>query len=91
MAEYDFYGGVDESAEQSQRRGPQGAYATSLIVAGALAALTIIEYFVGTADSFLFFSSTVVPLVVLALLKAALIVNYYMHITRIWTTEEDGH
>lgn len=89
MSEYDFYGNVDEGATQSTHS--QGAYATSLTVAFALAALTVIEYFIGTADSFLFFSSTAVPLIVIALVKAALIVNFYMHITRIWTTEEDGH
>jgi cytochrome c oxidase subunit IV len=89
MTEYDFYGSVDENVEPSQR--PGGAYATSLVVAAALAILTVLEFFIAGFDEFLFFSSNVIPLVVIALLKAALIVNYYMHITRIWTTEEDGH
>lgn len=87
MAEYDFY----QEVEESPKREPLTGYFLSLAVAIALFVLTLVEYVVATTDDLPIFSSNVIPLVVIALFKAALIINYYMHITRIWTTEEDGH
>lgn len=89
MSDYDFYSDIEESP--STERQSMGAYALSATIAVLLFVLTAIEYFIGTADEVPPFSSNVVPLVIVALLKAALIVNFYMHINRIWTIDEDGH
>jgi hypothetical protein len=51
-----------------------------------LGILTAIEYAIGTSDS-----PSVAVLAVIALLKTALIVNYYMHGGRLWDTEGDAH
>ncbi len=88
MADYNFYQDASEAAPQ---REPITGYALSVAIAVALFALTFLEYFIATADELPIFSSTLIPLVVIALVKAALIVNYYMHITRIWSIDEDGH
>ncbi len=57
---------------------------TSLTVAAVLAALTIIEYFVA-----LVYSGAAL-LLLLGLVKAYFVVNFYMHISRLWAPEE-GH
>lgn len=57
------------------------AYRRGMFVFIALAILTIIEYFVGVA------LNSAVLLFILALLKAALIVQYFMHIYRLWREE----
>ncbi|MCI0713293.1 MAG: cytochrome C oxidase subunit IV family protein [Chloroflexi bacterium] len=48
-----------------------------------LGILTGIEYYFGTKES-----PSVIFLAVLALIKAAFIVNYYMNISRLWSTED---
>ena len=51
----------------------------------ALAVLTVIEYFVGV-------STELVGLIfVLLLVKAALVVYFFMHISRLFESEEGGH
>ncbi|MCC6455097.1 MAG: cytochrome C oxidase subunit IV family protein [Caldilineaceae bacterium] len=60
------------------------AYRLSVTVALVLAVLTVIEYFVG-----LYFPSTVL-LMLLALFKAVAVLNYFMHVSRLWRQEE-GH
>lgn len=60
------------------------AYRTSVMVGVVLAILTIIEYFAA-----LYFPSTVV-LFLLALFKAVAVLNYFMHVSRLWRQEE-GH
>ena len=50
----------------------------------ALAVLTVIEYFVGV-------STDLVGLIfVLLLIKAALVVYFFMHISRLFSSEEGG-
>lgn len=88
MADYNFY---QDAAEAKVEREPLTGYALSFAIAVALFALTFLEYFIATTDDLPVFSSNLIPLVVIALIKAALIVNYYMHITRIWSIDEDGH
>lgn len=66
-------------------------YVCSVAVLVALGVLTGLEYIVGTADELPIFSSNLAPLIVIAVLKAGLIINYYMHISRIWSSEEDAH
>jgi hypothetical protein len=60
------------------------AYRTSTTVALVLAVLTGIEYFVAIS-----FPSTVI-LLLLGLFKAVAVVNYFMHISRLWRSE-GGH
>ena len=57
------------------------AYRQGFIVFVALAVLTIVEYFASTA-----LNSTVL-LIIIALIKAALIVQFFMHISRLWREE----
>lgn len=58
------------------------AYRLSTLVAVALAVLTGIEYVVGLYEGF------TVILFLLALLKAVVVVYYFMHVTRLWQPEE---
>jgi cytochrome c oxidase subunit 4 len=60
------------------------AYRLSVTVGLVLAVLTVVEYFVG-----LRFPSTVL-LMLLALFKAVAVLNYFMHVSRLWRQEE-GH
>lgn len=55
------------------------------VVAFALAVLTGIEYVVAVSTW-----SSAILLFLLAILKAALVLNYFMHISSLWKTEE-GH
>ncbi len=66
-------------------------YLRSILVLVALGVLTGLEYWLATTDDLPVFSSALAPLAVIAVIKAGLIVNYYMHISRIWSTEEDAH
>ncbi|PJF43973.1 MAG: hypothetical protein CUN55_06400 [Phototrophicales bacterium] len=88
MTDYNFY---QDASDAKPKREPLTGYALSIAIAVALFALTFLEYFVATTDDLPIFSSNLIPLVVIALVKAALIINYYMHITRIWSLNEDGH
>lgn len=60
------------------------AYRTSVMVGVVLAILTIVEYFAA-----IYMPSTVV-LFLLALFKAVAVLNYFMHVSRLWRQEE-GH
>lgn len=60
------------------------AYRQGVIVFIVLAILTVIEFFVSSA-----FNGSAVLLLIIALLKAGIIVNFFMHIYRLWRTEED--
>ncbi len=64
----------------SERRNP--AYIRSALVALSLAVLTIAEYIVAVS-----FNSLII-LLLLAVLKAALVVWFFMHVSRLWTVEE---
>ncbi len=59
------------------------AYRRSAIVALVLAVLTIIEYYAA-----IYLESTVV-LFLLALFKAVAVLNYFMHVSRLWTQQEE--
>lgn len=64
---------MSEAKTSAQRRG--------LIVFLALAVLTIIEYFIAVS------LNSAVLLFIVALLKAALIVQFFMHVYRLWREE----
>jgi fatty acid desaturase len=59
------------------------AYRLSATVALVLAVLTIIEYIAGV-----YWPSPVI-LMLLALFKAVAVLNYFMHVSRLWTAEEE--
>jgi cytochrome c oxidase subunit IV len=61
------------------------AYRQGVIIFVVLAVLTVLEFFVSS-----YFNGSAVMLFIIALLKAGLIVNFFMHIYRLWRTEE-GH
>jgi len=61
------------------------AFRLSVIVALVLAVLTVVEYYAA-----LNFPSTV-ALFLLALFKAVAVLNYFMHVSRLWKQEEEGH
>jgi cytochrome c oxidase subunit 4 len=60
------------------------AYRASVTVGLVLAILTIVEYFAA-----IYLHSTVV-LFLLALFKAVAVLNYFMHVSRLWRQQE-GH
>ena len=68
-------------------------YMKSFLVLVALGVLTGLEYIIGTADAsdIPVFSNNLIPLAAMAVIKAGIIINYYMHISRIWGDEEDAH
>ncbi|MCC6166816.1 MAG: cytochrome C oxidase subunit IV family protein [Caldilineaceae bacterium] len=66
------------------RESRAAAYRFSATVALVLAVLTIVEFYAA-----LHFNSTIV-LFLLALFKAVAVINYFMHVSRLWTQEE-GH
>lgn len=58
------------------------AFRTSITVALILAVATVVEYFVALVNS------GAAVLLLIGLVKAYFVVNYYMHISRLWTAEE---
>lgn len=69
---------MEDNKVTNEKKAPP--YFIGVAVLIALAVLTGIEYVLGTADN----PSTAL-LVVIALIKAALIVNFYMHISKLWS------
>lgn len=67
----------------SHKRTRSEAYRHSTVVALVLAALTIIEIFIA-----LYVPSTALLLLV-ATFKAILVLKYFMHVSRLWTPEEE--
>lgn len=61
----------------------RSAYRTGFLVFVALAVLTALEYYLAVQ------LGTLAGLFVLALIKAALIIRYFMHVNRLWA--EEGH
>ncbi len=69
---------------QTQTKPRKPIYRQGYVVALVLAVLTMVEYFAA-----LWFPSAIV-LFLLAIFKAALVLNYFMHIASVWSPEE-GH
>ena len=57
------------------------AYRLGLITLIVLAVMTVAEYFVSI------YTGSLILLMIIALIKAAIIVNNFMHITRLWREE----
>jgi len=66
----------------SERRA--AAYRLSATVALVLAVLTVIEYYAAV-----YLNSTII-LFLIALLKAVAVLQYFMHVSRLWS-QEGGH
>lgn len=64
------------------------AYRASVTVGIVLAILTVVEYFAAVYMEQLQMDSTVV-LFLLALFKAVAVLNYFMHVSRLWRQEEE--
>ena len=60
-------------------------YRRNVYVFLALAALTLIEFFVAVN-----LDGSAVPLFIIALIKSGLIVYYFMHVYRLWRQEEQA-
>ena len=65
------------------------AYRSTITVGLVLAILTIVEYFAAVYMAEMHIDSTAV-LFLLALFKAVAVLNYFMHVSRLWRQEE-GH
>ena len=68
----------------AHKKTKSAAFRASITVAVILAVATVIEYFVALA-----YSGAAV-LLLIGLFKAYFVVNNYMHISRLWSSEE-GH
>lgn len=71
------------SENESVNRGKKAAYRQGAIVFLVLAVLTIVEFYIAQVSG-----GRAVPLLLIALIKAALIVYYFMHIYRLWREEK---
>ena len=60
------------------------AYRRSTIVALILAVLTVLEYYAAVL-----YPDMWIVLVLLAIAKAALVINYFMHVSRLWSQGEE--
>ena len=65
--------------ELNDRKG--AAYRMGLITLIILAVMTVAEYFVSI------YTGSLTLLMIIAVIKAAIIVNNFMHITRLWREE----
>ena len=66
---------VDEEAKAARKR----AYLRGIVVFVALAALTALEFLIATVAG-----GSPVFLFIIALAKAGLIIQYYMHLSSVW-------
>ena len=71
-------------SEHSPAKRKSAIYREGIIVAVVLAILTILEYFAAITPPFDSFAL----LMIMALLKAILVVNYFMHIRSVWSEDE---
>lgn len=60
-------------------------YRRNFYVFIVLVVLTLIEFFIAIN-----LENAAVPLIIIGLIKAGLIVQYFMHIYRLWREEEPG-
>jgi caa(3)-type oxidase subunit IV len=68
-------------SEQSK----SSAMRTGVVVLVVLAVLTVAEFVVGTVTN-----GSLVPLAIIALIKAALIIQYFMHAPRVLRSDQEG-
>lgn len=75
----------DHHSQQGDPQPTTPIYRQGYIVFAVLMILTLIEYVLGLEQ---FEGQFTIFLVLIAVLKAAIIVNYFMHIARLWKGEE---
>ena len=63
------------------KQSKSAAYRRSTVVVLVLAALTVLELFAAL------YLPSVVILMLIATFKAVLVLNYFMHVSRLWTPE----
>ena len=71
-------------SEHSRTKRKTAIYRQGIIVAVILAILTLVEYYAAVTPPLGSFAI----LMILALLKAILVVNYFMHIRSLWSEDE---
>ena len=71
-------------SEDSRTKRKTAIYREGIIVVVILAILTLVEYFAAITPPFGSFAI----LMILALLKAILVVNFFMHIRSVWSEDE---
>ena len=71
-------------SEHGPTKRKSAIYREGIIVAIVLATLTIVEYYAAITPPFDSFAI----LMILALLKGILVVNYFMHIRTLWSEDE---
>ena len=76
---------VDAELLEARRTAKSAAYRKGFLVFVALAILTALEFWVATAAG-----GSVAFLFIIALVKAGVIVQYYMHLESVWS-EEGAH
>ena len=72
---------ASKTKTETRQRSKSSAYVTGLIVAVVLAALTAVEYYLGThypSATFLF---------LISVLKSILVLYFFMHVYRLWRPE----
>jgi hypothetical protein len=70
----------------NEEREEAGAARLGWLVFAALAVLTAVEYIVAAEVG-----RNLVPLLVIAVVKASAIAWYFMHIVALWRAPEEGH
>jgi len=76
---------VDAELLEARRKKRMAAYRQGLLVFAGLAVLTALEFWVATAAG-----GSVAFLFIIALVKAGVIIQYYMHLENVWS-EEGAH
>jgi heme/copper-type cytochrome/quinol oxidase subunit 4 len=71
-------------SQKTPTKKSKGIYTQGIIVAIGLAVLTAIEYYVAISPW-----SSAILLLLLALVKGYLVVNYFMHISTLWSSDEE--
>ena len=85
-----------KTKSKSQPKKKRNAYVVGLVVAIILALLTVVEYYVAILPDLrpdLMQEQSVAGLFLIAFIKAALVVYFFMHVYRLWRPDDhaDDH
>jgi cytochrome c oxidase subunit 4 len=69
--------------QKTQPKQRKPIYRQGIVVAAGLMILTVIEYYAAVL------TSSAILLFLLAIFKAALVLNYFMHISTLWSSGEE--
>lgn len=70
-------------AQKTQTKQSKPIYRQGIIVAAGLMILTLIEYYAAL------YTNSAILLFLLAIFKGALVLNYFMHISTLWSSKEE--